>query len=368
MLILGLFPELYRREGGIPRYHRLLTRALREYQRAHETDLRLLSLGDVGSATDPCVAPGAGHGIESFGGNRRAFCLRAWRLLLFERPAFTLVGHVNLATAISPLAPRAFYCVALHGIEVWARLRWTRRRALRRAQSWISISAYTARVAADVQRIRGKRYHLVPPALDLADWPRPPLVEDSWADSVRLLTVSRLDATETGKGIDHLIEAVAEVRRCAIRVTLEIVGTGPDAERLAEIAESLGVSDHVVFRGFLGDVELRRAYQECDVFVLPSSKEGFGIVFLEAMASGKPVIGADAGGIPEVVRHGTDGVLVPYGDVEALSEAIVTVGRDAALRRAMGSAGRQRVEESFTYEHLRRRLWMTIDCELAGSG
>ena len=111
-----------------------------------------------------------------------------------------------------------------------------------------------------------------------------------------ILTVARLDARERYKGVDQLIEAMPAVLQTVPAARLRIVGTGSDLPRLKELAARLGVADSVEFAGFVDDEHLRAAYRDCALFALTSSGEGFGIVFLEAMAHGKPCLGARAGG------------------------------------------------------------------------
>jgi glycosyltransferase involved in cell wall biosynthesis len=135
-----------------------------------------------------------------------------------------------------------------------------------------------------------------------------------------------------------------------------IAGDGDDRSRLEELAEERGLADRVIFKGAVSDEELIDLYKGCDVFLMPSRQEGFGIVFLEAMAFKKPVIGGNHGGTPEVVLHKETGFLVEHGDVDDLARRIATLLDDPELCQRMGEAGRRRVEENYTFESLRRSL------------
>jgi glycosyltransferase involved in cell wall biosynthesis len=115
---------------------------------------------------------------------------------------------------------------------------------------------------------------------------------------------------------------------------------------LREVADELGIADHVLFTGFRSDVPAVMAAS--DVFAMPSFEEPFGIVFLEAMALCKPVVALRNGGTVEVVVDGVTGLLSDPADVDGLADNIVRMIRDPALRRAMGEAGRARVETAFT--------------------
>jgi len=133
---------------------------------------------------------------------------------------------------------------------------------------------------------------------------------------------------------------------------LTLVIAGPDdgvGETWRELAKELDLGEHVRFEGFLEEWDKLAAYQDADVFVLPSEWEAFGIVLLEAMACRTPCVCADRGGAPEVVEDGATGMVAPYGDVEAWTSMLSELLGDDALRRRMGEQGRQRVRERFVW-------------------
>jgi glycosyltransferase involved in cell wall biosynthesis len=142
-----------------------------------------------------------------------------------------------------------------------------------------------------------------------------------------ILTVTRLTSADSYKGIDHLIAALPAVREVIPAARLRIVGRGDDVPRLQALAAQLGLSHAVDFLGYIDDARLTEEMSSCRLFSLPSRGEGFGLVFLEAMARSRPCLGARAGGIPEVITADT-GVLVEYGDVAGIAAASI-----AALHR-----------------------------------
>src|ERR1019366_3333934 len=152
-----------------------------------------------------------------------------------------------------------------------------------------------------------------------------------------------------------------QLRRENIPVTLRIVGTGDDLGRLAALAMKVGVTPYVHFPGTIPDDALQREYQTCDVFALPSAKEGFGIVFLEAMRYGKPCIGGRHGGTPEVLRDGVDGYLVDFGNVEQLVQTVKRLYEHPAEAHDMGKASLARFRSEFTYPVMRRRWCVAFD-------
>jgi phosphatidylinositol alpha-1,6-mannosyltransferase len=165
------------------------------------------------------------------------------------------------------------------------------------------------------------------------------------------------------KGQDTLIHALPAVQRQIQDVALLLVGHGSYREELETLASSLGVADAVVFAGGVPHAELPAHFAAGDVFAMPCRTrrggmdvEGLGIVYLEASASGLPVIVGDSGGAPDAVRDGRTGYVVPGRDVSAVADRLVTVLRDHDLRARMGAAGRDWVERDWRWDTLADRL------------
>lgn len=150
------------------------------------------------------------------------------------------------------------------------------------------------------------------------------------------------------KGQTHLLQAWPSVLKREPRALLLLAGDGPDEQRLRARAAALGLHGSVRFLGFREDIASLLACAE--LLVLPSLNEGFGMVLLEAMAMGRPVVASAVGGIPEVVLHGETGLLVPPADPEALAAAILRLLGDPGALRQMGEAGRERARKSFSRE------------------
>jgi phosphatidylinositol alpha-1,6-mannosyltransferase len=131
---------------------------------------------------------------------------------------------------------------------------------------------------------------------------------------------------------------------------LRIVGRGDGMPGLQSLARKLDLNSSVEFAGYRNDAELSKEFDDCRLFALPSQKEGFGLVYLEAMAHGRPCLGARSGGVPEVITADT-GMLVNYGDVEGIAEAIVSaLGRNWAIEHLLERA------RMFSYPIFRERL------------
>lgn len=164
------------------------------------------------------------------------------------------------------------------------------------------------------------------------------------------------------KGVDVLLKAFAKVKNCE----LFIAGTGELENSLKTCAESCGLAEKVHFLGFLSDEELRQAYADCDIFVLPSvvKSEAFGIVQLEAMVYGKPVINTNLpSGVPHVSLDGETGLTVPPSDVNALAKAINRLAEDKELREELGRNAAERVREKFSEKKIIRSLYSYLSGE-----
>jgi len=158
------------------------------------------------------------------------------------------------------------------------------------------------------------------------------------------------------KGYDDLIHALALVKEKVPHVRCMIVGETPRKrflQRLLQLAERLSVRDRLTLAGVQEDVA--PFLRAMDLFVLPSHTEGLPITILEAMAAGRPVIATSVGGIPEVVRDGETGLLVPERDPRRLADAVLRLLETPGLAKAMGEAGRKRIEEAFTLEREARQ-------------
>ena len=172
----------------------------------------------------------------------------------------------------------------------------------------------------------------------------PAATEKKQNGPLKLITVSRLLER---KGIHHLLEAIA--KPSPLPVTLTIVGTGSYEEELRRICAELDLNDRVNFTGFIRRDELPELYRRYDVFALPSQTESFGLVFAEAMSCGLPIMGTFVGGIPELVRHETDGILVNPAKPGEIRESLETMLNNPEKRIAMGIAARQRIEEKYSW-------------------
>jgi teichuronic acid biosynthesis glycosyltransferase TuaC len=158
------------------------------------------------------------------------------------------------------------------------------------------------------------------------------------------------------KGHELLIRAVATLAPEFSEVILEIIGEGPERSRLENLAGVLKVGERVRFLGRQSRLQVAEAMRRCTVFALPSRYEGLGCVYLEAMATGKPVIACRGQGIAEIVQHGSNGFLVGPDNEKELTLALAMLLRDENRRRNLGAAARDTILERFTLEQQAENL------------
>jgi phosphatidylinositol alpha-1,6-mannosyltransferase len=360
-VLVGLFPELDA-PGGVQRTGRHLAAVLSEYAAGHHMDYRFLSLNDSPELHRTAVG---GREFVYTGCERGKLRFLAAALRAGRRGAkIVLAAHPNLAPvarAMRLVAPGLKTIVCTYGVEVWEPLPVLRRRALRQSNLVLAPSQDTANHVLVQQRVREERIRVLPLALDpqfeaLLSLPQAEALPPGFPPGRVILAVGRWAASERYKGVDHLIAAMARLRTRWPDVQLVAVGEGDDRPRLENLAAEHGVRRHVHFLHGLSLAALAACYSACEIFALPSRAEGFGLVYLEAMACGKPVIGGAHGGAPEVIEDGVTGYLVPHGDVTQIVTALETLLRDPEHARAMGARGRARVHRQFRFSTFAKSL------------
>ena len=368
-VVIGLFPELLA-TGGVQRAGRQLAAALQGIADERGLAIRLLSLNDPPAEHELCVGNcrvrfrGAAH-------SKIRFLAAAYRSA--SNPCLILAAHPHLAPVAWAMRAGhrcARYVVVAHGIEVWEPLPVLRRRALLRANLVLAPSNDTVEKVARVQGVPRERIRRLPWCLD----PEFLAVNELAASTPPqrfpagrvVLAVGRLAANERYKGIDCLIKVLPLLLSTVPDLHLAIVGDGDDQPRLGDLAVKLGIPERVVFLGALERQDLISCYHFCDVFALPSAGEGFGLVFLEAMAHAKPVVGGAHGGTPDIVEDGITGYLVRHGDLATLTDRLQRLLTDESLRRKMGMQGRERVRRDFTFDRFSQDLSKLLE-DLIGS-
>jgi len=218
----------------------------------------------------------------------------------------------------------------------------------------ISVSAYGYRNFTARDLLPKTRFHIVYNSVDLG---RAAEGQDRGLEFRRRyhIPADRLVITQVSwlipeKGVDDLLQAAREVVAAAPEAHLVLAGDGAHRQNLQELARKLGIESHVTFTGIVQDPLADGLYAASDVVCQMSRwEEVFGLVIVEAMATGKPVIATRAGGIPELIRHGVTGFLVDRRDTSDMAAKILQLLRDPEMRCRMGQAGRQVAAEKFSH-------------------
>ena len=351
MNVLLMSPEMFLHEGGIARIMRLYLQALCE----NVARVDSVVLNDR-PGPEPRLARYANTRLrEHVGCDRRKLAFIRQTLRLAKRADLLVCAHLHqlpIAWLAQRFNSRLRYVLVAHGIEVWRPYSGLERRALLGAHRILCVSEYTRRqLLRFFPALAPERLVVVPNTLDPHFTPRPDEQSSTQPFALpRILTVGRLTSADTYKGFDTLIEAMPTIRQEYPAARLRIVGTGDDQPRLAELVQHLGVAGSVDFLGAIDDDALRLEYNACDLFALPSRREGFGLVYLEAMIHGKPCIAARAGGAPEVVND-TVGRLVDYGNITELAAAVGDL-----VRHPCDSEVVRRHADAFAFPAFARRL------------
>ncbi|MFM7406001.1 MAG: glycosyltransferase family 4 protein, partial [Cuspidothrix sp.] len=270
-------------------------------------------------------------------------------------------GHIKLAVLTKTLCKLLGipYTVLTYGKEVWQPLESQERQALASSSSIWTISRYSRDCACCANGINPNQMQMLPCAVDGQKFTPgsklPELLDKYGLNNTKvLMTVTRLWSGDIYKGVDVTIRALPQILQVFPDVKYLVIGRGDDQPRLAQLAQDLGVSDRVIFAGFVPTEELVFHYRLADAYIMPS-QEGFGIVYLEAMACGIPVLSGDNDGSADPLQDGRLGWRVPHRDPDAVATACIEIlqGND---QRCDGQWLREQTLAAFGIDTFPQRL------------
>jgi phosphatidylinositol alpha-1,6-mannosyltransferase len=250
-----------------------------------------------------------------------------------KHPDLILCGHLNFA-------PVAYYIHRLTGIPYWIFVYGTdawniknsiKKNALHSAQKIISISAYTRERLIAEQNLNPNRISLLPVTFDASRFqiaPKPNKLLQKYnltPEQAVILTVTRLSSSDGYKGYDKIIQALPKIQQTLPNIHYLIVGQGDDLPRIEKLIKNLNLQNSVTLTGFIPDQELPSYYNLCDVFAMPSKGEGFGIVYLEALASGKPTLGGNQDGAIDALCNGQLGALIDPDNINEIAQTLTQI-------------------------------------------
>lgn len=327
MEIFFIYLTAFKQHGGIEKFNKAFIKAL-------GLSFKKTAVSSAYDQSPNTAYLSDNQVFRGYGGSRLRFVANTVRQAL--KCKVLVVGHVNLAIiglVVKQLKPGLPLVVIAHGIDVWGRLPLLKKKLLEKADLILSVSSFTkAKLNAD-HGIPENRIGVFPNTLDpffrLPDgFDKPAYLLERYrlsADRRVLLSICRLSAKEAYKGYDIVIKALPAVVSRFPDVKYVIVGKYDSIEhkRIMELAKARGVEDNLLLTGFVPDEELTDHYLLGDAFVMPSRNEGFGIVYIEAMACGLPVIAGNADGSVDALDGGRLGALVDPLDSTAIATALI---------------------------------------------
>lgn len=335
MRVLALVPDAFGGRGGIAQFCRDMSLAISGYPACSTIVVLPRSVVDKSASTPTGVVFRARSA-----GSKARYLLAVLRETFGSRFDVVICGHINLLPLAAGVAAthRARLALVLYGIEAWEAHRSPLvRSCLRQVELFIPISEFTwSRFDAWAKRGEAVRA-VIPCCVDLTRFVpgrrRQDLIDAyGLEDACVIMTLARLAGRERYKGIDEVLECLPMLIHERPNLRYLIVGEGSDRHRLEAKAAKLGIREHVVFAGYIAEHEKPDHYRLADVFAMPGRGEGFGIVFLEALACGIPVVASRADGSRETVRNGLLGAAVDPQQPDEIMAAI----RDG-LARGVGT-------------------------------
>jgi phosphatidylinositol alpha-1,6-mannosyltransferase len=317
--------------GGIQKMTRTLAHALNQVATRNNWNFRLWSLYDSEKDLMPQYLPA--KNFKGFNINRGLFILRSLKLAISSD--VVIISHVNLAVVgliIKIINPKCKVWLIAHGIEVWRQLSYFKKTFLTHSDKIICVSTFTKQETIRWHRINANKCivlnNTVDPFMKLPlNFNKPNYLLKRYkldTADVILFTLTRLAATEQYKGYEQTIKIInkLKIKYPTIRYVLAGKSDAVEEDRIRKLITKYRVEDHVILTGFVNENELADHFLIADLFVLPSIKEGFGIVFIEALACGLPVVCGNVDGSLDAIRNGELGKAVNPDDLEELEHTI----------------------------------------------
>jgi len=350
--------------GGIQRVSKHYSSILTKFANKNNLKVYLISLND-NSDVKGFEFNKNYYNLKSCGGNKIKFCFYAVYFGLKSKLLFS--NHKSLAIIcklIKTLKPSIDYIILAHGREIWDYPpSWITKLSFNNAYKIIAVSNYTKSKIIDIYQLDNNKIQVINNALDPdfsfsneieMDLPIP-------QDSIFLLTVCRLNKSEPGKGVDTVLKSLPKVLEKVSNLIYIIVGKGDLIKELSNLVVKLRINKNVIFIQDISDEILKEYFKRCEIFVMPSIQEGFGLVFIEAMYYRKPVIGCEQGGVMDIIENGINGYLIEENNSNQLSEYIIKLLTDKEIYTYLAFNAEKTVHEKFIFNTFEEKITNLLD-------
>jgi phosphatidyl-myo-inositol dimannoside synthase len=357
-LFLFLYLDGFASTGGIQKFNRNFVFALQKIVNQGNKEIKVLSGYDKASM----IFPNQPTWFQGFARKRFYFTVRS--LLVSYKADQVVLGHINLSILgilIKYINPKAKLTIIAHGIEVWGELSGIQRTALQKTDQILAVSQFTQKVLIEKHGVSQEKVKIFQNTLGYH------FRKESKSKSVKelrqalklpehsliLLTVARLASYESDKGYDKIIEMMPQLRNTYPTLHYVLAGSGSVQEisRLTRKITELGMQNFIHLPGYIGDEDLYTYFAGANIFVMPSKKEGFGIVYIEAMANGTPVVAGNKDGSTDAVSAYALGHLVNPDDTNEIRETISKI-----LSNTIEKSDADRVIEDFHFDTFCKRV------------
>lgn len=342
--VLLICPDFFG-PGGIARYSRILALGLI----ANNFSVDAYTLHDNSQLVNEQI-PLANY--RKCNGNKILFSFEILKRILNRQYDYIFFTHLNLISLLLFIVPiqKSTVVVSLHGIEAWHKASFFSKIFFFRISQFWAVSAYTANQFIKVNKIKANKVHVVYNCLhpNFANYQSTPIKN---SNIITLLSVTRLSTADRYKGYWETLSAIKKLSSTNHNFCYVLVGDGDDYNAVQDWITTENLSKVIKLLPKLSDSDLIKTYYLSDIFILPSSGEGFGLVYLEAMACGLPVIALDSTAIPEIITHNQTGILLKSQDPSEIYHQICNLVQDISFLSQISEAGRRIVIEKFSFQN-----------------
>ena len=358
MRVLVLATDAFGGYGGIAKYNRDLIKAICTHPDCVEVvALPRLAPGEWGDLPE-----GVTYITDGVGGKTKYIFSVLSTVLKDSNFDLVVCGHINLLPVayLAKKMTNARLMMMMHGIDVWETVGGSLYSyLLRYIDMAVSVSELTKRRFLDWAPLSAQKVEILPNAIDIDSYrpgekPESLIERYGLQNKIVIMTLGRISANEQYKGFDEVIDVIPLLLQEIPNVIYLLCGDGDDRKRLEEKVEKLGLQQHVIFTGYVSEEEKVEHYRLADVYVMPSHGEGFGIVLLEAMACGIPVVASKVDGGREALRDGILGIIVDPGDLDDIRSAI---NRSLHMQKGVIPEG----IDYFSYDNFKQRCYRILN-------